>query len=141
MESDLDPIGRRRGEADDYKRRYNAYAEVGPSLDPYSEQTKTIEGDTKLDAQGFANLVCESLFKDDPAIGRANVPWRAEVTSVDGQTIVGGEMASIFSNPTRLGIKASEQPGKDGGIKVSIDALNEEDAKIADVLVRVDLFM
>jgi alpha-2-macroglobulin len=128
------------GEADDYKRRYNAYPEAGPSLDPYSEQTKTIEGDTKLDAHGFANLVCESPFKDNPAIGRANVSWRAEVTSVDGQTIVGGEMATIFPNPTRLGIKASEQPGKDGGVNVSIDAVDEEDAKIAGVPVRVDLF-
>jgi len=128
------------GEADDYKRRYNAYAEVGPSLDPYSEQTKTIEGDTKLDAHGFANLVCESPFKDDPAIGRANVSWRAEVTSVDGQTIVGGEMAAIFSNSTRLGIKATERPGKDGGVNVSVDAVDEENAKIAGVPVRVDLF-
>jgi uncharacterized protein YfaS (alpha-2-macroglobulin family) len=134
------PLAESGGEADDYKRRYNAYAEVGPRLDPYSEQTKTIEGDTKLDAHGFANLVCESPFKDDPAIGRANVSWRAEVTSVDGQTIVGGEMAAIFSNSTRLGIKATERPGKDGGVNISVDAVDEEDAKIAGVPVRVDLF-
>jgi uncharacterized protein YfaS (alpha-2-macroglobulin family) len=128
------------GEAEDYKRRYNAYAEVGRSLDPYNEQIKTIEGDAKLDANGFANLVCESPFKDDAAIGRANVSWRAEVTSVDGQTIVGGEMAAIFSNSTRLGIKATERPGKDGGVNVSIDAVDKENAKIAGVPVHVDLF-
>jgi len=128
------------GESDDYKRRYNAYPEVGPSLDPSSEQTKTIEGDTKLDAHGFANLACESPFKDNPAIGRANVSWRAEVTSVDGQTIVGGEMAAIFSDPTRLGIKATERLGKDGGINVSIDAVDKEDAKVAGVPVHVDLY-
>jgi len=128
------------GEADDYKRRYNAYAEVGPSLDPYNEQIKTIEGDAKLDEHGFANLVCDSPFKDNAAIGRANVSWRAEVTSVDGQTIVGGEMAAIFSNSTRLGIKATERPGKDGGVNVSIDAVDKENAKIAGVPVHVDLF-
>ena len=113
---------------------------MGPSLDPYGEQTKTIEGDTKLDAHGFANLACESPFKDNPAIGRANVSWRAEVTSVDGQTIVGGEMAAIFSDPTRLGVKATERLGKDGGVNVSIDAVDKEDAKVADVPVHVDLY-
>jgi uncharacterized protein YfaS (alpha-2-macroglobulin family) len=128
------------GEADDYKRRYNAYPEVGPSLDPSSEQTKTIEGDTKLDAHGFANLACESPFKENPGIGRGNVSWRVEVTSLDGQTIVGGEMAAIFSNSTRLGIKATERPGKDGGVNVSVDAVDEEDAKIGGMPVRVDLF-
>ncbi|HZA38935.1 MAG TPA: MG2 domain-containing protein, partial [Candidatus Baltobacteraceae bacterium] len=127
-------------EADGYKRRYNAYPEVGPSLDPYSEETKTIEGDAKLDARGFADLVCESPFKENPAIGRANVSWRAEITSLDGQTIVGGEMASIFSNSTRLGIRATERPGKDGGVNVNLDAVDKEDAKIAGVPVRVDLF-
>src|SRR5207253_3457288 len=128
------------GEADDYKRRYNAYPEVGPSLDPYSEQTKTIEGDTKLDAHGFANLVCESPFKENLAIGRANVSWRAEVTSVDGQTIVGGNMASIFPNPIRLGVRAVEKPGKDGGVKIVVDAIDKENAKASGVAVHVDLF-
>ena len=99
------------GEAENYKRRYNSYPEVGPSLDPSSEQTKTIEGDTKLDAHGFAKLACESPFKENPAIGRASVSWRVEVTSLDGQTIVGGEMAAIFSDPTRLGINATERLG------------------------------
>ncbi len=128
------------GEADDYKRRYNAYAEVGPSLDPSNEQIKTIEGDMKLDEHGFATLGCESPFKDDAAIGRANVTWRAEITSVDGQTIVGGEMAAIFANSTRLGIKATERQGKDGGINVSIDAVDKENAKVPGVPVHVDLY-
>jgi uncharacterized protein YfaS (alpha-2-macroglobulin family) len=127
-------------EPDGYKRRYNAYPELGPILDPNSEETKTIEGDAKLDAHGFADLVCESPFKENPAIGRANVSWRAEITSLDGQTIVGGEMAAIFSESTRLGIRATERPGKDGGVNVSLDAVDKEDAKMVGVPVRVDLF-
>jgi uncharacterized protein YfaS (alpha-2-macroglobulin family) len=127
-------------EADGYKRRYNPYPEVGPSLNPDSVETKTIEGDAKLDARGFANLVCESPFKENPAIAHANVSWRAEVTSLDGQTIVGGEMASIFSEATRLGIKATERPGKDGGVNINLDAIDKENAKIAGVPVHVDLF-
>src|SRR5207249_309223 len=127
-------------ENSEYKKRYNAFAEIGPRLDPQTEETKTIEGDAKLDEHGFASLSCESPFKDNPAIGRANVAWRAEVTSLDGQTIVGGEMAAIFSNSTRLGIKATERLGKDGGVNVSIDAVDKEDAKIAGVPVHVDLY-
>ncbi|PYJ40365.1 MAG: hypothetical protein DME81_01095, partial [Verrucomicrobia bacterium] len=76
-------------ENNQYKKRYNAFAEIGPRLDPQTEETKTIEGDAKLDEHGFATLSCESPFKDNAAIGRANVSWRAEVTSLDGQTIVG----------------------------------------------------
>src|SRR5439155_19396418 len=49
-------------------------------------------------------------------------------------------MAAILPNSTRLGIKATEQQGKDGGINASIDAVNKENAKIAGVPVRVDLF-
>jgi hypothetical protein len=65
---------------------YNAYGEVGPRLDPEGEQTKPIEGDAKLDGRGFASLECESPFAANAAIGRCTVSWRAEVTSVEGQT-------------------------------------------------------
>ena len=94
---------------DSYRKRFNAYAEVGPQLDPYSEEIKTIEGDTQLDAHGFAALVCESPFKDNPAIGRVSVVWRADVTSIDGQTLVGGNLATLFPTETRLGVRANEQ--------------------------------
>ncbi|PYJ97975.1 MAG: hypothetical protein DME68_07700, partial [Verrucomicrobia bacterium] len=127
-------------ENNQYKKRYNAFAEIGPRLDPQSEETKTIEGDAKLDEHGFASLSCESPFKDNAAIGRANVSWRAEVTSLDGQTIVGGDMEPLFSAETRLGIRANEKPGKPSGVEVSIDAIDEDDAKVEGVAVHVDLF-
>src|SRR4030095_4207689 len=41
---------------DSYRKRYNAYTEVGPRLDPNNEETKTIEGDMQLDARGFATI-------------------------------------------------------------------------------------
>ncbi|PYJ54364.1 MAG: hypothetical protein DME83_00015, partial [Verrucomicrobia bacterium] len=128
------------GENNEYKKRYNAFAEIGPRLDPQSEETKTIEGDAKLDEHGFATLSCESPFKDNAAIGRANVSWRAEVTSLDGQTIVGGDMAPLFSAETRLGVRASEKSGKPGGVEVSVDAIDKDDAKVEGVAVHVDLF-
>src|SRR6266404_5928401 len=37
-----------------YRKRFNSYAEVGPRLDVDSEDIKTVEGDTQLDAHGFA---------------------------------------------------------------------------------------
>ncbi len=123
-----------------YRKRFNAYAEVGPRLDVDSEELKTIEGDTKLDAHGLATLTCESPFKDSPAVGRASVIWRVDVTSVDGQTLTGGDMATLFSSETRLGVRANEQTTEPAGVKVEIDALDPEDQKVNGVVVQADLF-
>src|SRR5207237_10491354 len=71
---------------------------------------------------------------------RENVSWRAEVTSLDGQTIVGGATATVFPSAIRLGVKTSEKFGKDGGVNVSVDAVDKENAKVSDVAVQVDLF-
>src|SRR6266496_418522 len=123
-----------------YRKRFNSYSEVGPRLDVDSEDIKTVEGDTQLDAHGFATLACESPFKDNPAVGRTNITWRADVTSIDGQTLSGGEMATLFATETRLGVRAEEQTTEPAGVKVEIDALNPEDKKQDGVLVRADLF-
>ena len=123
-----------------YRKRFNSYAEVGPRFDVDSEDIKTIEGDTQLDAHGFATIACESPFKDNPAVGRTNIIWRADVTSIDGQTLSGGEMATLFATETRLGVRAEEQVTEPAGVKVDIDALNPEDQKQDGVLVRADLF-
>lgn len=123
-----------------YRKRFNSYAEVGPRLDVDSEDIKTIEGDTQLDAHGFGTLVCESPFKDNPAIGRTNVIWRADVTSIDGQTLSGGDTATLFPTETRLGVRAEEQITEPAGVKVEIDALDAQDQKVDGVFVRADLF-
>jgi alpha-2-macroglobulin len=123
-----------------YRKRFNAYAEVGPRLDPYAEEMKTIEGDAQLDAHGFATLACESPFKDNSAIGRARVVWRADITSIDGQTLTGGDTATLFSAETRIGVRAEEQVTEPAGLKVAIDALDPENEKVDGVAVRADLF-
>jgi uncharacterized protein YfaS (alpha-2-macroglobulin family) len=123
-----------------FRKRFNAYSEVGARLDVDSEELKTVEGDTKLDAHGMATLACESPFKDNPAVGRASVIWRVDVTSVDGQTLTGGEIATLFYSETRLGVRASEQTGEPAGVKVEIDALDPKDQKLSGVLVEADLF-
>ena len=129
-----------------YRKRFNSYSEVGPRLDVDSEDIKTIEGDTKLDAHGFATIACESPFKDNPAVGRTNIIWRADVTSIDGQTLSGGDTATLFATETRLGVRAEEQTTEpagasaQAGIKVDIDALDPDDEKQDGVLVRADLF-
>ena len=123
-----------------YRKRFNSYSEVGPRFDVDSEDIKTVEGDTQLDAHGFATIACESPFKDNPAVSRANIIWRADVTSIDGQTLSGGEMATLFATETRLGVRAEEQTTEPAGIKVDIDALNPDDQKQDGVLVRADLF-
>ena len=133
-----------------YRKRFNSYSEVGPRLDVDSEDIKTIEGDTKLDAHGFATIACESPFKDNSAVGRTSIIWRADVTSIDGQTLSGGDTATLFATETRLGVRAEEQSTEpvglpagasaQAGIKVDIDALDPDDEKKDGVLVRADLF-
>jgi len=122
------------------RKRFNTYREVGPYLDPASEELKTIEGDTQLNADGLATLACESPFKDDPAVSRAQVIWRADVTSIDGQTLTGGDMGTLFAVETRLGVRTTEQLTEPAGVKVEIDALDPEDQKVNAVVVRADLF-
>src|SRR5206468_12680471 len=123
-----------------YRKRFNAYAEVGPRLDADTEEIKTIEGDAQLDAHGFATLACESPFKDNPAVGRVHVVWRADVTSIDGQTLTGGEMATRFLAETRLGVRCEEQVIEPPGIQVERDARDPPDQKLNRVPVRADLF-
>jgi len=129
-----------------YRKRFNSYSEIGPRLDVDSEDAKTIEGDTQLDAHGFATITCESPFKDNPAVGRTSVIWRADVTSIDGQTLSGGDTGTLFATETRLGVRAEEQASEPAGasaqtgIKVDIDALDPKDHKQDGVLIRADLF-
>src|SRR5262249_58643546 len=98
-----------------------------------SEEIKTIEGATQLDAHGFATVVCESPFKDNPAVGRTNVIWRADVTSIDGQTLSGGDTATLFPTETRLGVRAEEQIAEPAAVKVEIDALDAQNHKLDGV--------
>ena len=69
-----------------------------------------------------------------------SVIWRADVTSIDGQTLTGGDLATLFAAETRLGVRANEQVAEPAGVKVEIDALDPEDQKVNDVSVRADLF-
>ena len=79
-------------------------------------------------------------LKTIAAVSRTNIIWRADVTSIDGQTLSGGETATLFATETRLGVRAEEQVTEPAGVKVDIDALNPEDKKQDGVLVRADLF-
>ncbi|HEY0793596.1 MAG TPA: alpha-2-macroglobulin family protein [Chthoniobacterales bacterium] len=125
---------------EDGVKRYNAYAEVGPRLDPAGAESASIEGDAKLDEHGFALVGCESPFKSNAAVGRCSVSWRADVTSLEGQTLTGGNTGTLFSGPARLGVQAVEQPGPAGGVKVRIEALDPGDQAVNNVAVRADLF-
>ncbi len=118
-------------EEQNYKKRFNGYAQLGPHFDSDGEELKAIEGDAKLDEHGFADLACVSPFKDNPAIGRADVIWRADITSLDGQTITGGDAGKIFATQSRLGIKVTERSEKPRGVDVSIDAVDKDDAKVS----------
>ena len=122
------------------RRRFNSRTELGPYIDMLTAETKTVEGDAKLDEHGTARLTCESPFKDNAAIAKVHVFWRADVTSLDGQTITGGEGAYIFPNETRLGIATTEKQGENGGINVNIDAVDPANKKVDGVVVDVDLF-
>ena len=62
------------------------------------------------------------------------------MTSIDGQTLSGGDTATLFAAETRLGVRIEEQITEPAGVKVEIDALDPEDQKMDGVLVRADLF-
>ena len=125
---------------DESLKCYNAYAEIGPRLDPDAVPTKTVEGDTKLDEHGHASLECDSPFEKNPAIGWSDISWRAEVTSIDGQTLTGGASASISSAPARLAVQATEitSPGK--AVQVQVSAFDLNNQAVVDIAIHSDLY-
>src|SRR5207245_9374500 len=68
------------------------------------------------------------------------VVGRAEVPSIDGQTVTGGESVTLFPAETRLGVRCEEQVIEPPGIKVEVDALDPQDQKLNGVPVRANLF-
>jgi uncharacterized protein YfaS (alpha-2-macroglobulin family) len=119
---------------------YNSYPEVGPRLDPDNLPTKTIEGDTLLDEHGQALLECEAPFANNLAVGFCDIFWRAEVTSVDGQTLVGGASASLSSAPVRLAVQATEEASAAKTVQVQIKAFNLENLPVANIPLQSELF-
>ena len=127
-------------EEQNYKKRFNSYGEIGPHLDADNEELKSIEGDAKLDEHGFADLACESPFKNSVAIGRADVFWRADVTSLDGQTITGGDTGKLFPAPSRLGIKVTERSENRAASMSASMPLIRTTPKVTGVAVHADLY-
>ena len=119
---------------------YNTYAEVGPRLDPDAVPTKTIEGDAKLDEHGRASLECESPFENNLAVGLCDVSWRAEVTSMDGQTLIGGVSASISSARARLAVHATEEASSSKAVQVQIQAFDLDNRPVTDIALESNLF-
>ena len=125
---------------DDSFKCYNTYTEIGPRLDPEAVPTKTIEGDTKLDEHGRASLECESPFENNPAVGLCDISWRAEVTSIDGQTLLGGASESISSARARLAVHATEDANSRQAVQVQIQAFDQENQPVTDIALQSDLF-
>ncbi len=119
---------------------YNAYAEIGPRLDPDAVPTKAIEGDAKLDEHGRVSLECESPFENDLAVGLCDVSWRADVTSIDGQTITGGASASLSSARARLAVQATEDASPRKAVQVQIQAFDQDNHPVRDIGLQSDLF-
>jgi alpha-2-macroglobulin len=120
---------------------YNSYTQIGPSLDLESVLTRTVEGDAKLDRQGMASLECESPFKDNPAVGLCDVSWRADVTSIDGQTLAGGAPATISSAPTRLAVQATEDLKSPKTVQARVQAFDQNYQTVTNVALHSDLFL
>ena len=119
---------------------YNTYAEIGPRLDPDAVPTKTLEGDTKLDEHGRASLKCESPFENDPAVGLCDISWRAEVTSMDGQTLTGGASALVSSARVHLAAQATEVASAPKAVQVQIKAFDLDNQPVTDIPLQSDLF-
>jgi alpha-2-macroglobulin len=125
---------------DDSFKCYNIYSEIGPRLDPDTVPTETIEGDTKLDQHGQASLESESPFENNSAIGLCDISWRTEVTSIDGQTIVGGASASVSSAEARLAVHATEDVSSGKAVQVQIQAFDQKNQPVSDIAIQSDLF-
>ena len=126
---------------DENSKCYNSYAEIGPSLDPGSLPTRTVEGDAKLDERGIGSLECQSPFKDNPAVGVCDVSWRAEVTSIDGQTLTGGAATTVSSSQTRLAVQTTEDLKSPKTVQAHIQAFDQNYQAITDVALHSDLFL
>lgn len=87
--------------------------------DEYSKSTKEpvfsmeAHGESALDANGRATLICEPPFTDSGNRTRCLVYWKVEVTGPDGQTIGNRFTQFIELNPVSLGVVAEESdPGE-----------------------------
>ena len=125
---------------DDFKY-YNAFDEIGPRLDPDVEQTKSIEGDSKLDERGFASLECESPFMEN-ASNRTMHQFRGAPRSrpSTARQLPAEPLAGTFPPGARLGVAASEHIGTNSGVNVKIEALDPDDRKVNDIAVHADLY-
>ncbi|HWB59783.1 MAG TPA: alpha-2-macroglobulin family protein, partial [Chthoniobacteraceae bacterium] len=114
---------------------------VKPKRDP--EDSKTVEGDATLDANGVATIKCDSPFTDGVVRGRCTVVWKADITSIDGQTITGGDSVTLQLIPALPGIRVTEQTGEQPdqhGVKVEVDAVDADDKPAAGLQMDVDLY-
>ena len=121
--------------------RYNDYPSIGPVLDPNAELDKTVAGDTTLDAQGQATLTCDCPYKDNPAVGITHITWHADITSIDGQTLSGGDSETFSSAPVILGVSADEKVTDPRGVSVKLEAVDPEGNPVAEpAKVTADLY-
>jgi len=121
--------------------RYNCYPIIGPVVDPNTPPFQSIEGDTKLDANGQATLACDSPFKGNAAVGISHVSWQANVTSVDGETLAGGASQTFSSASVLLGASAEESATGTRGVAVKFDAIDPDGNAVTEpVNVTVDLY-
>ena len=90
---------------------------------------------------GRASLECESPFKNNPAVGLCDISWRAEVTSMDGQTLVGGASAISLLCPGtsgRAGNRRCKLTPKPCRLKFEAFDLNNQ--PVTDIDLQSDLF-
>ena len=120
--------------------RYDSATDRNPKPAREPEESKSVEGDTTLDANGTAVIKCDSPFTDGVTRGRSEVTWRADITSVDGQTLTGGADVTLQYVPALPGIRAEEQLTPQRSVKVEVDAVDVDDKPAAGLQLQVDLY-
>ncbi len=114
-------------------------------IDSYSDTPfesaplKEVTGETKLDQNGRATLVCESPFVGLPPRARCHVTWTVDVLSPEGQTLTAGISHLRQLHPAILGINLEEQIGE--GVKISLSALDESDTEVPGLEAEVTLLL
>ena len=126
-------------EGDNNFMRYDNATDRFPKPAREPEEMKSVEGDTTLDAGGTALIKCDSPFTDGATRGRCDVTWRADITSIDGQTLTGGTSATLQYIPALPGIRANEQLTPQG-VKVDVDAVDVDDKPAPGLQLQVDLY-
>lgn len=106
---------------------------------PYT--LKTTGGKGTLDNDGSLVIETSAPFTDGVPRGWYQIRWEAEITGVDGQTVVESAEHPLFAIPYQLKVSARHPTSaKDKAIPFTADAIAPDQQPVQEIPVTVDLY-